>query len=104
MLPHNTAPVGSIVVSSDGYCKIKTAEPRTWEYLHRKNWEAAHGPIPKGKLVVFRDGNIRNYSIENLELISKKENMVRNSVHNLPEEIKEVIRLNGVIRRKIHGK
>jgi hypothetical protein len=98
--------VGTQRISVDGYLEIKVAEGmHQWRLLHREIWKQNHGAYPdKGMALAFRDGNKLNCSIENLELITRRQLMDRNTVHNLPEEIKEVIRLNGVIRRKIHGK
>lgn len=106
LVPANHRPVGSTRVSVDGYVEIKIAEGmHKWRLLHRENWKKAHGEYPApGTALVFKDGNKQNCEIENLELLTRKELMGRNSVHNLPEEIKEVVRLNGVLRRKINGK
>lgn len=98
--PHNHRPVGSTRVSADGYIEIKTAEPRTWRHLHRVVWEHHHGPIPRGMAVVFRDGNPANCTPENLATASRRDLMARNTIQNLPEPIKECIRLNNWIKRK----
>lgn len=53
---------------------------REWKALHAHVWETAHGPVPKGYIVVFRDKNdTLNCELSNLELITMKENMLRNS-------------------------
>lgn len=39
-------------------------------YLHHVVWEAAHGPIPRGHKVAFKDGNHLNCTLENLELLT----------------------------------
>jgi hypothetical protein len=41
-------------------------------------WIKKHGPIPKGIVVRFKDGDHLNCNIENLEMISRKENLLRN--------------------------
>lgn len=61
------------------YLYIRVAEGK-WELLHRYNWVKAFGPIPEGFIVVFKNGDSLNCNIENLELISKKQNARRN--HN----------------------
>ena len=61
----------------------------------------ANGKIPKGMIVVFKDGNTMNCVIENLELISFSENMRINSIYRFPQEVREVIRLTGKLKRKI---
>ncbi|WP_218117922.1 HNH endonuclease signature motif containing protein [Nitrosospira sp. Nl5] len=105
-VPPNHKPAGTTRISKDGYLEIKIAEGMyQWRLLHREIWKEAHGEYPaRGTALIFKDGNKQNCNIANLEVLTRKELMLRNSVHNLPEEIKEVIRLNGVIRRKIHGK
>lgn len=50
-----------------------------WEYKHVALWVAAHGPVPKGQIVVFKDGNTLNCVLENLELITRGEHLARNS-------------------------
>ena len=76
--PHNTNKVGDIVQTSDGYHKIKVAEPNVWEFCHIKAWKEAHGEIPDGMLVSFKDGNKSNWGAENLMLITQGENSVMN--------------------------
>lgn len=104
--PPNRRAVGDIRLNSEGYLDIKTAPgARKWVALHRWNWKLAHGEFPPpGMALVFRDGNRQNCDISNLELITRRELGRRNSVNNLPEEIKEVIRLNTWVKRKINGK
>lgn len=70
-IPHNAVPVGTIVKKDDGYLWIKHADPNRWKQLHRYLWEKEHGPIPKGMVLTFLDGNKENVSLENLRLISK---------------------------------
>ena len=66
-------------------------------------WEEAHGPIPAGHNVQFRNGNSQDIRLENLFLISRAEQLRdRNSIHaRYPEELKQLIRLKGSIKRQI---
>jgi hypothetical protein len=42
-------------------------------------WEQTHGrPIPKGKIVAFKDSNPLNCDIDNLMLISRHELLIMN--------------------------
>lgn len=75
-VPINHKKVGSIRKDVDGYLLKKVAEPRTWKFLHRLVWEECNGPIPKGYVVTFLDGNKENVDISNLELISQNENLI----------------------------
>ena len=100
-------PIGAERISKDGYLQRKINDDmplqKRWRGVHILVWEAATGPLPEGHAVSFRDGNKQNTALDNLELVTRAELMTRNSIHNLPEELKDVIRLNGVIRRKING-
>lgn len=64
-----------------------------WEMLHRYVWAQHHGPIPKGMNVVFKDGDTLNCDISNLEMITNKELMQRNTIARFPMEIQGVIHL-----------
>ena len=69
--PRNHREVGSERVNRDGYIEIKVEE-------HRVIWEAAHGPIPKGCIVIFRDNDKQNLDISNLVMIKKSINATLN--------------------------
>lgn len=72
-VPHNHKPVGSERDSRNGYIERKIAEPKTWRAVHVLNWEAVHGPVPKGYVVIFKDRNRLNSDISNLLLVSRAE-------------------------------
>lgn len=74
-----------------------------WEMLHVNLWKENHGRIPNGMIVVFKDGDTMNCKLENLELITREENMKRNTIHRYPEELKQVIRLSNKLERKIQS-
>ena len=80
-LPHNTKPVGFISLRKhkrgEQYYYIKNSNNKFVLY-HRFLWEEKYGEIPKGFILVFRDKNSLNYEIENLELITRRENLKRN--------------------------
>ena len=80
--PHNGYPVGTIVANADGYLIRKKQMEGTlwerWEFLHRVVWEEHNGPIPDGKMVIFRDGDRSNCDISNLMLVTKGENAALN--------------------------
>lgn len=100
----NYKPVGSTrICSKDGYVLIKMAEGLfQWKLLHRIVWERMNGPIPKGFLVSFIDRNPLNWKITNLTLITKKQNALRNSIHNYGTEIAQLYQLKGAITRQIN--
>ena len=75
--PVNHKPVGSERIDNkDGYTLVKTAEPNVWRLKHKLVWEAAHGKVPSGCVITFLDGNKKNFSLNNLALISKAENVM----------------------------
>lgn len=82
--PHNTEPVGTEKMLTDGYIwvkvndKPKTRKYENWTQKHRLIYEKEHGEIPEGHFVTFLDGDRTNFDIENLALISRAENAVMN--------------------------
>jgi hypothetical protein len=109
----NWKPVGTIMPDREGYLRIKLRErnpeanehgwnSRVWKLYHHHIWEAANGPIPPNHILVFRDGNRANCALENLELITRRENAHRNCMWNrLPRELAEVIQITGVLKRRL---
>jgi len=87
--PHHTKKNGDIVAIKDRdifykYIKIKDNH---WVLYHRYLWEQVNGEIPDNLILVFKDKNTDNVVIDNLELITRSESMLRNSRHNYPIEI-----------------
>lgn len=82
--------VGDERLDKDGYVMIKLYEhakdngggkgnsTRAWVLKHRYIWEQNYGPIPEGHIVIFLDGNRLNFEIDNLGLISQRENALIN--------------------------
>jgi hypothetical protein len=95
--PQTWMPVGSETVDKDGYLKRKVADTGTkknnWVHVHRLTWEQHHGrKIPAGHIVIFVDGNNRNFEPENLRLISRADNAILNKykLRNVADEVKPV--------------
>lgn len=105
--PHNTQPVGTIHYRDDRggktYAYIKIADS-DWRLMHRVVWEQHNGPIPRGHIVRFKDGNTMNWDIANLEMISQHNNMELNTIQRYPDEVQQVMKLNCKLKRKINGK
>ena len=105
--PANTKPVGTINVRLDSqnrpyqYIKIKDSH---WELLQRYVWTKANGEIPRGSVVIFLDGNYLNCELSNLQVITRKENMARNTIQRYPAELQEVMKLTCKLKRKTNGK
>lgn len=97
--------LGALRVNADGYIDMRVSfEPgaKGWRALHRILWEDAHGPIPKGHVVTFKDRDKLNVELDNLELLSLADNCRRNSIHNLPLELRSTINALGALKRKIN--
>lgn len=103
---HNYKPIGSERISKDGYIQRKVNDDmplqRRWRAVHILIWEAANGPLPAGHAVSFINGDKRDLRLENLRLVSRAEMMSRNTVHNLPPEVVEVVHLRGVLSRRVN--
>lgn len=105
-MPHNWKPVGTTRINSEGYMDIKVTDMRRgaldWVAIHRLNWIAVHGPIPKGYMLRFKDRNPRNTLVENLELVTRADHMRQNSYHRYPQPIPRLIQLRGALTRQIN--
>jgi hypothetical protein len=109
---YNYVPIGTLRVNADGYLDKKVTDDasivsaRRWVGVHRLVWEEAHGPIPDGYVVVFQPGrrtiDPNLITLDALELVSRVELMRRNTVHNLPKELAELVQLRGALMRKIN--
>ena len=105
--PFNTKPVGTINVRSDAkgrlyqYIKIKDSH---WELLQRHIWTQANGEIPAGSVVNFIDGNYMNCDLSNLQLKTRGEMAIMNSIHRDPAEVRDLIKLNNKLKAKTNGK
>lgn len=73
--PINYRPVGSERINSDGYIEVKVKDPSKWMLKHRLVWEQSNGKIPPNCILIFRDNNKLNVHLENLLLITKRENL-----------------------------
>jgi hypothetical protein len=100
-IPHTCAPVGTVAVTSDGYWRRKTAMPNRWVFLHRENWEKAHGPIPNGHVVIFKDGNKDHYAIENLEILSRAQFLERHTYARYPGPLRRVAKVLKTLKQEI---
>lgn len=101
--PHNTNYDGHERISKDGYVEVRTSKGR-YVFKHRLVWERENGPVPDGMLVVFKDRNKLNITLDNLELITREENMKRNTIHRFPEELVSTIKVLNKLKRKIYAK
>lgn len=99
-------PIGS-TRTIDGYEYTKIAAvpgpwTRNWKHTHVLLWESAHGQLPTGHALVFRNGDRTDIRLDNLELITRAELMARNTVHRYPKSVAEAVQLLGALQRKIN--
>lgn len=91
-LPHNTLPIGSELIKSDGNLWVKVDDqPKAGLYVNwRKKkeivWEKHHGAIPEGKWVICLDGDPWNCDITNLALLTKGAVMIMHNRKMFSEE------------------
>jgi hypothetical protein len=85
--PHNTVQMGSERISGDGYVEVKIrhlkngqSKIKNFEAKHRIIYEREHGPIPKDAIIEFVDGNRSNFDISNLQLVSRRDNLLKNTM------------------------
>lgn len=96
--PANRKPLGAERIDvKDGFVMVKIAERNPYtgsptRYKHKQVhvWETTYGPIPKGHVVAFKDGNKLNCDPTNLMLVTRAELLVLNShkYKDQPEELK----------------
>jgi hypothetical protein len=102
--PHNTKYDGyERLDPKDGYIQVRIKKGK-FVLKHRYVWEQHNGPIPKGNIIIFIDCNKYNLNIDNLQMISMKENMERNRITKYPKELQELIKLNNKLKTTLHEK
>jgi hypothetical protein len=110
--PLTWVPIGSYRVTRDGYLDRKVADHppglvyKNWVPVHRLVWIEHNGPIPHGHAVAFKPGQrttvLEEITVDRLELVSRAELMRRNTYHNYPKEIAQLIQLRGALNRQIN--
>lgn len=81
-VPLNYKPVGSERVDPYGYVLVKVRDDgpwqKRWRPKHKVEWEKVNGPIPKGHVLIFLDGNKQNITMKNLKLITQAQHLLLN--------------------------
>lgn len=113
--PPNTRPIGTLrIITSNG--GIKQLERKVsnasgpshlrWKAVPRLVWEAAHGPVPHGHLVVFKPGMKTlveaEITIDKVECITRAQNANRNHPKNKSPELAKLVQLKGAITRQVN--
>ena len=103
-LPHNTLTDYTEVIRNEkgiSYIYIKIPGARKAVPKHRYLWEQAHGAIPKGHNIIFKNGNTLDCRLENLTCVSNEELMQQNTIHRYPEELKTAIKQISKIKKQL---
>ncbi len=81
---------------------------RGWRSVHTLVWEAAHGPLPPDHLVCFKPGmrvlEASQITLERIELLSRDEQMKRNTIRRYPPDLVKVMNLNARLKRTIKSR
>jgi hypothetical protein len=91
------------ICAKDGYVYIRIAKGK-YVLKHRLVWEQHNGPIPKGHIIIFKDRNKLNLNIDNLQMVTLRENMLRNTVTKYPIELQQLIKLNNKLKTTLNEK
>ena len=91
----NARNIGDEHIDSDGYIRVKVGYDtgnkglRFWKFKHHLVYEQHYGPIPKGYMIIFLDGNPLNCDISNLKCITRRVHlyMVRYGFYKYSSEI-----------------
>ena len=98
-------PEGTVIIKkerkSERWYKYEVQSKGKMQLLHKVMWEQVNGKMPESHCLWFLDGDTMNVGLENLELITRAENMRRNSIHNYPTEIKTSIKLISKLNKKL---
>jgi len=97
--PHNKKPIGHISRSRD-HLTIKTEQGV--KQLQRYIWELHYGEIPPRSIIRFKDGNKRNFDIENLELCNRAYSLKDKHPLKYPEDIRNAILIKREITKYIN--
>lgn len=109
--PHTWVPVGSLRINPEGYLERKVNDlpgnsSVRWHPVHRLVWTDANGPVPAGQVVVFKPGRrtaeLEAITLDAVELITRRELMARNTVHNLHAQVLPIVRLRAQLTREIN--
>lgn len=104
IIPFNTKPEGYEAIrvkKGRSYRMIKIAGQKM-RHKHIYEWEKVNGKVPKGMNVIFINRDTLDCSIGNLKLVSDAELMRMNSYLNFPEDLRKVMQLKSVLKRKIN--
>lgn len=108
-VPANVKPMYYERINVQGYIEIKVPErnphtgaPTRFRLKHQWVWEQHNDPVPDGFILHFIDGDRKNCSIENLEVIPRAVGVIMNKKRHssLPDEIKPVVKTLAKVQHK----
>lgn len=103
------APIGTYRVRSGRLLQkvvLSGKDNDRWRPVHRLVWEAAHGPVPAGHSVYFKQGMattvLEEIKLDRLELLDRREAALRHMGGSLlPEEQRKLLRTTIVLQREV---
>lgn len=101
-VPHNSNYNGHERITKDGYVEIRVSKG-DYRLKHRIEWENKYGEVPSGYCLKCKSGDITDTSPENWKLITRIENMIRNSKYQYPEEFIPSVVLVNQLKTKINS-
>lgn len=100
--------IGEESIAEDNYIVVKVANNKRIK-KHRLIYEKAYGKISEDNIIIFLDGNNRNFELDNLYCITKSENLMLNKKmmrfkdKDLTLSSIQVVKLIETIRSKENG-
>ena len=74
-----------------------------WRPAHYLLWEAAHGPVPAGSVLLFKDQDPTHIALDNLLVRTRAELIAQYaSMQHLPPDVRDAIRLLARVRRQLN--
>lgn len=99
--PTHARPIGSEQIKK-GYIRVKVAQPDVWKFKHVFIWEKAHNDtVNRYETVVFLDGNNRNFSIDNLYKLTRREILRMNSKGLFSHDPEETLLHIALIKQRL---
>ena len=107
-------PIGTERVTIDGYIERKVNDDMPlhgrWKQVHRINWEAVNGPIPKGYSLKCLDGDKANTDPSNWEALHRGVTVRMNggrfrstlAYDNAPEELKPLVMASAKLKHALN--
>ncbi len=103
-LPHNTRKDGDERINKEGYTEVRVGNAK-WMLKHRLVYQEHHKvTLETHEYVSFKDGDRQNFAIDNLELKTRAQMLEKNTIHQYPPELQDVIRVLGKVKKTIKKK